>query len=32
VSKTGIWRCSVCGEDISDIEVERERRKSKWQN
>jgi ribosomal protein L37E len=24
-SKKGIWRCSVCGEDISDIEVERER-------
>ena len=24
-SKKGIWRCSVCGEDISKVKVERER-------
>ena len=26
VSKTGIWRCSVCGEDISNVKVKIERR------
>ena len=25
-SKKGIWRCSVCGEDISNVKVKIERR------
>jgi len=25
-SKEGIWRCSVCGEDISNVKVKIERR------